>query len=344
MSAWLEKTSGHFPCIKAARTPAQKLGVEHQNVSYEKEPKNIAGQIRPGTLVAGTKWLFAREGIVDQFDCLVVDEAGQVATSDIIAISRSAKNLVLLGDQMQLGQPTKGAHPGESGSSSLEYLLEGRPTISPAMGVFLRDTYRLHPEICELISTAIYDGRLRPKEHTGHRIIRLPKSGGNLVRKEAGLVFVGVDHEGNRQGSLEEVEIVQKLVAELTGRTRTDENGKDVGPVTLEDILFVAPYNLQVRHLQDVLGPDARVGSVDKFQGQEAPIVILSMGSSDADSSPRGLSFLLNKNRLNVALSRAQSLAIVVASPRLAHPRCTSPEQMKMANLMCRLIESGTSF
>ena len=135
--------------------------------------------------------------------------------------------------------------------------------------------------------------------------------------------------------------MIAELVQELVGRDVTDVRGQVCQKLKLEDILFVAPYNLQVRKLSAALGPQARVGSVDKFQGQEAPVVIISMCSSDGENSPRGLEFVLNKNRLNVALSRAQSLAIVVGSPRLATSRCTSLTQMTLLNLFCRLMEEG---
>lgn len=174
---------------------------------------------------------------------------------------------------------------------------------------------------------------------TAKRVIHVGKKPARHVPVEAGLLFVPVEHEGNSQGSDEEVAVIREIVAELLGREKTDETGKGKGPVVLEDILFVAPYNMQVRKLEAALGPSARIGSVDRFQGQEAAIVIASMCSSDADSSPRGIEFLMNRQRLNVAISRAESLAIVVACPALARMQCRSVEQMSLLNMFCRLVE-----
>lgn len=277
-----------------------------------------------------------------RLDYLLVDEAGQVSVANLIGMVPTARNLVLIGDQMQLGQPIQGFHPGESGGSILEYLLQDNATIPEEMGVFLGTTWRLHPALCAFISATVYDGRLRAATQTRHRVVKVPPSA-RRVTKEAGLLFVPVDHLGNTQGSEEEVAIIEELVRELIGREVTDVRGHVRKRLGLEDILFVAPYNLQVRKLSAALGPQARVGSVDKFQGQEASVVIISMCSSDGESSPRGLEFVLNKNRLNVALSRAQSLAIVVGSPRLATSRCTSLPQMTLLNLFCRLMEEGQS-
>jgi uncharacterized protein len=150
-----------------------------------------------------------------------------------------------------------------------------------------------------------------------------------------------VAHEGNTQGSDEEVMVIRELVNELLGREVTNEKGQVAGRLRLEDMLFVAPYNMQVRKLTAALGSKARVGSVDKFQGQEAPVVILSMCASQGEGSPRGLEFLLNKNRLNVALSRAWSLALVVANPALARTRYSSLPQMALLNLFCRIMDEG---
>jgi uncharacterized protein len=260
--------------------------------------------------------------------------------ANLIGMARAAHNLVLIGDQMQLGQPIQGSHPGESGLSILDYLLQGQATIAEDKGIFLGKTWRLHPRLCEFISGAVYDGRLQAAPHTRHRVVRVPPTA-RYVTREAGLLFVPVSHEGNTQGSDEEVAVIRVLVEELVGREVTNEKGEVKGPLQLADILFVAPYNMQVRKLGRALGPGARVGSVDKFQGQEAPVVILSLCASQGESSPRGLEFLLNKQRLNVALSRAQSLAIVVANPALAQTRCQSLTQMTLLNLFCRVMLEG---
>jgi superfamily I DNA and/or RNA helicase len=272
-------------------------------------------------------------------DYLFVDEAGQVSVANLIGMAPAAQNFVLIGDQMQLGQPTQGFHPGESGLSLLDYLLQGKATIPEEIGVFLGTTWRLHPRVCDFISGAVYEG-LQPAPHTQHRVVRVPPTARHLTR-EAGILFVPVPHEGNTQGSEEEVAVIRELVDELVGGEVTSEQGQVARRLQLEDMLFVAPYNMQVRKLSRALGPRARVRSVDKFQGQEAPVVILSMCASHGEGSPRGLEFLLNKNRLNMPLSRAQSLAIVVANPALAQTRCQSLSHMTLLNLFCRVMLEG---
>jgi superfamily I DNA and/or RNA helicase len=252
---------------------------------------------------------------------------------------------VLLGDQLQLGQPIQGSHPGKSGLSALEYVLDGQHTIRDDFGIFLSETRRLHPCVCEFISGAIYENRLHPRPGNELRVVRVPSGGGGRVPVEAGLVFIPVEHDGCTQCSDEEVAVVREIFHDLVGRERTeiDVHGRlsrvsRVGPA---DILIVAPYNMQVRRIQAAL-PEARVGSVDRFQGQEAAIVIVSMCASDGESSPRGIEFLFNRNRLNVAVSRAQSLAIVVGSPALARARCNTIRQLELVNTFCRIAETGT--
>jgi predicted RecB family nuclease len=295
-------------------------------------------------MIGGSAWFFSREEMQESLDYLFIDEAGQVSVAKLIGIARSTQNLILLGDQMQLGQPIQGAHPGESGMSVLEYYLKGHATIPPEQGIFLETTWRMHPEICTFISETFYEGRLQPEPHTKNRTIRIPDDGGSIVAKEAGIIFVPVIHEGNTQGSDEESEVIRKIVDELIGRDITDKDGNICRQVTIyNDILFVTPYNLQVRKLANLLPDGARVASVDKFQGQEAPIVIISMCSSPGEFGSRGMEFLLDKNRLNVAVSRAQSLAIIVGDPRLVETNCTSISNMERLNMYCKLQDTGNS-
>jgi predicted RecB family nuclease len=299
-------------------------------------PEKVESLVVGPVVIAGTAWLFSRPELTGKFDYLFIDEAGQFSLANAVAVGQSAANLVLIGDQMQLAQPIQGSHPGESGHSALDYLLNEKATIPPELGVFLDRTRRLHPDLCRFISAAVYENRLAPHDETHNRRLILPDAP-KLIRRPTGIAFVHVDHDGNTQCSDEEIEIIQKLVVELREcrlAIREDEQ-----PMSLNDILFVAPYNMQVRKLQTVLGDNARVGSVDKFQGQEAPVVVISMCASSLEDCPRGAEFLLNPNRLNVALSRAQCLAIIVGSPALAVTRCTSIEQMRLVNLYCRLME-----
>lgn len=315
-----------FVCTKETETALADGGVIFT------ENKELASHVRAGCVLGTTAWGFARDDMAGMLDYLFIDEAGQVSVANLIAMSRSTKNIVLMGDQMQLGQPTQGTHPAESGLSILDYLLHNSPTISEDMGVFLGTTYRMHPKINHFISQYIYEGKLEADPANENRVISVPENYQGPLHRNAGILFIPVYHEGNTQASDEEVAEIKKLTKELLERTLTMTDGSN-RKVTWNDILFMAPYNYQCRKLKEALGDQAKVGSVDKFQGQEAPIVFLSMCTSDASESPRGLDFLLNKNRINVAISRAQTLAIIVGNPNLANSAISSPEQLKLLSL-----------
>ncbi len=279
-------------------------------------------------LLAGTSWLFAREDMEGVVDTLFVDEAGQVSLADGLAAGTCARNLVLLGDPQQLAQVSQGTHPEGSGASVLEHLLGDADTIPPDRGLFLGVTYRLHPEICEFVSELSYERRLRPDLRTALR----------HVAAGDGLRWLPVEHDGNRGSSPEEAEAIRVELERLIGGAYTDEHGRE-RRLGWDDVLVVAPYNAQVRCLREALGPRARVGTVDKFQGQEAPVVFFSMATSSGDDLPRNLEFLFSRNRLNVAISRAKCLAVLVASPRLLEVNCRTIEQMRMVNGLCRFVE-----
>ena len=302
-----------------------------------------ASELTPGfDCLAGTAWTFARNDIAGSLDYLFVDEAGQVSIANLVGMSRSARNLVLIGDQMQLGQPIQGSHPGESGKSVLEYLLQEHATVPEDMGVFLPTTYRMHPSVCGFISGCFYDGRLEADPQTGRRSILVGNADDRLVTKSVGIQFIPVEHEGNTQASEDEIEAVFGIAQELIGtRFQTGDVTMPERFLDWNDILFVAPYNHQVNLLRARLGDQAKVGSVDKFQGQEAPVVVLSLAASSAAEAPRGVEFLFSPNRLNVAISRAQCLAVVVASPSLANTPAGNLEQMRLVNTFCRLVEVG---
>jgi uncharacterized protein len=271
------------------------------------------------------------------FDYLFVDEAGQVSLANSLALSTCTKNLVLLGDQMQLGQPTQGVHPGESGLSTLEYLLQGASTIAPEAGIFLKDTWRMHPDVCRFISDAVYDGRLQAEaKNTNQRLVLTTKAaeGSPPALKSNGVQFIEVQRSACAQRSDVEAEIVRNLVDTLLKQQYADREGV-LHPVTLDNILVVAPYNQQVNLLMRVLPESARVGTVDKFQGQEAEVVLVSMTTSSGEFLPRDIEFLYSKNRLNVAISRARALAIVITSPMLLEISCHTPEQMALVNTLC---------
>lgn len=288
-------------------------------------------------LFAGTAWLFSDSGFEDQLDYLFVDEAGQVATANLVAMATSAKNIVLLGDQMQLGQPTQGVHPDESGLSTLDFLLGDHATIPPDRGIFLATTWRMHPDVCRFISDAVYESRLHPEPKNAEQGLILASDAHPALRP-TGLVFVPAIHDNCSQRSEEEAEIVLSLYQSLLAQRYRDREGNE-HPMMPENILVVAPYNMQVNLLRRTLPEGARVGTVDKFQGQEAEAVIVSMATSNGDTLPRYIEFLYSKNRLNVAISRARCLALLVASPALADISCQTVEQMALVNLMCWVAE-----
>jgi uncharacterized protein len=303
-----------------------------------------------GGVVGGTAWLFTRPEWKEELDFLFIDEAGQVPLANAVAMARCAKNLVLLGDQMQLEQPVQGSHPGDAGLSALQYALKDtekseedvpvfHAVVPPDRGLFLAESRRMHPNVCQFISESIYEGRLGSIPECANQKIALPISGGVFVKKESGIVFTGIEHEGNIQQSDEEVERVVVIYNEMVGRPFTAKDGT-TRPVELADFLFIAPYNAQVRALKRALPKGARVGSVDKFQGQEAPICVLSLCSSYGEYGSRGLRFILDRSRINVAISRAKCLAIVVGDPHIANSPAGSFSEMMLMNLFCKLAHS----
>lgn len=290
-------------------------------------------------LIAGTAWLFADASMDQKLDYIFVDEAGQVALANLVAMGASAKNIVLLGDQMQLGQPIQGIHPGRSGQSSLEYLLNGMATIPPERGIFLGTTWRMHPDVCQFISDAVYDGRLQPESNNAKQVLLL-KEDAHPALMPAGIRYIPIEHDACSQRSHEEAELVLALVNSLLQQRYRDKKDQE-HPITLNDILVVAPYNMQVNLLKNVLPEGARVGTVDKFQGQEAEAVIVSMATSSEEYLPRFIEFLYSKNRLNVAISRAKCLALFIANPALMGIRCSTPEEMALVNTLCWVQEIG---
>jgi predicted RecB family nuclease len=272
-------------------------------------------------LLAGTAWLFAREELDQQLDYLVIDEAGQVSLADALAMGTSARSLILLGDPMQLAQVREGTHPEGSGASVLEHLLNRHITVPEDRGLFLEHTRRMHPAVCGFVSETFYEGRLESDAICSDRTTPFG----------TGLRYLPVEHSANRQSAPEEAAIVRDEVARLIS-----------AGVPEEEILVVAAYNAQVRCLQDHLPAGARIGTVDKFQGQEADVVFFSMASSSGEDIPRGLEFLFSPNRLNVAISRARCLAYVVGNPRLLEINCRSIAQMRLANALCRFVELAT--
>ncbi len=285
-------------------------------------------------LVAGTAWLFARPALDQTLDYLFIDEAGQVSLANIVGMGISARNVILVGDQMQLAQPIQGTHPGSSGMSALEYLLGDAATVPEDRGIFLSITRRMHPQICRFISDAVYDGRLKAGPDNARQHI---VESGNIDPQaiaSAGMLFVDVQHEGCTQKSEEEAHRLRQTYDSLLSMTWVDERG-DEHAIGQNDILVVTPYNMQVDLLERVLPNGARVGTVDKFQGQEAAVVLISMVTSSGEDLPRNIEFLFSRNRLNVAISRARCLAVIYANPRLLEISCNSIDQMRLVNTLC---------
>jgi uncharacterized protein len=278
-------------------------------------------------LLAGTSFLFARGDMEGAVDTLFVDEGGQFALADALAVGGAARNLVLLGDPNQLPQVSQGAHPPGASASVLGHLLAEDETVRPDMGLFLEETWRLRPEVNGYISGTFYEGRLEPA----------PKALTRSVADGNGVRFLPVEHVGHRTAAPEEAAAVRAEIERLLGTPYADEDGERA--LRYEDFIVVAPYNSHVRCLREALPEAVRVGTVDKFQGQEATIVYFAMASSSGDDVSRGLDFLFSRNRLNVAVSRARCLAYVVASPRLLETSCRTVEQMRLVNALCRFVE-----
>jgi uncharacterized protein len=279
-------------------------------------------------LVAGTAWLLARVELDRTLDHLVIDEAGQTALADAIAVGTSARNLILLGDPLQLAQVSQGTHPPGTGASVLEHLLAAAPTIPEDRGVFLEASWRMHPDVCTFVSDLVYARRLHSHSTAAARSTALG----------TGIRYLPVAHEGNRSSAPEESERIAAEVRAMIGSDFIDADGS-TRPLAERDFMVVAPYNAQVHELRRALPDGVPVGTVDKFQGQQAPVVFFSMATSSGEDVPRNVAFLFSRNRLNVAISRAQCLAILVCSPRLLEARCRTIADMQLVNALCRLVE-----
>jgi uncharacterized protein len=322
--------------LRAIEKVNEKSKEPHLFIKETKENDAVLEALQSGDarLAAGTAWLWAREEFADSIDILFVDEAGQMSLADVLAVSQAAKRIVLLGDPQQLEQPLQGTHPPGVAVSALQHILGDAETMPPERGRFLAETWRLSPAICNFTSELFYEGRL--ESHAG---CELQKLEGPTRFAGSGLWFVPVEHEGNQSRSKEETDVVADVVADLLQPNVTWIDAKgEPHPLTAADILIVSPYNAQVFDIADRL-PTIKAGTVDKFQGQEAPVVIYSMATSSPEDAPRGMEFLYSMNRFNVATSRARCVVILVGNPRLFEPECQTPRQMKLANVLCRYLE-----
>ena len=293
------------------RVPSKSKSGAAANLSETNAEKAVTSVVDGDyEVVGGTAWLWAKQGVAGTIDVLVVDEAGQMSLANVLACAQSARNLVLLGDPQQLEQPQKAAHPEGSDLSALEYLLEGHDTDAPEMTAgFSSENLTYHPSICSYTSDLFYEGKLAP-----HPTLAVQVLSGPTRFEGAGLFYVPVEHEGNQNSSSEEAERVAEIVAGLAvpDIAWTNRFG-ETKPMRLDDILIVAPYNAQVSEISRLI-PRARVGTVDKFQGQEAPVVIYSLTTSNPDEAPHGIEFLFSRHRLNVAISRARCVCVIVGT------------------------------
>jgi uncharacterized protein len=294
-----------------------------------------------GCVIGGTAWDFTNLNRVERgiLDLVVIDEAGQFSLANTLAVSTAATRLMLLGDPQQLPQVSQGSHPEPVDHSALGWLMDGEPTLPSELGYFLERTWRMHPSLTRRVSRLAYDDRLVSQETvTGAR---------RLDGLEPGLHVVRVDHAGNSVLSVEEAHEVVEQVRRLLGSTWLDPQEKrGERPLEEGDVLVVAAYNAQVVAIRGELADeglsDVRVGTVDKFQGQEAPVVIVSMAASSSEDVPRGMEFLLSRNRVNVAVSRGKWAAIVIRSPRLTDYLPATPEGLADLGAFIGLTTKGS--
>jgi uncharacterized protein len=315
--------------FRGARRPSD--GHEAGKVPDGGQIENVKGDIcRDPTydVVAGTTWLYAAETAGNTLDYLVIDEAGQLSLADALAAGTAARNLILLGDPLQLPQVSQAIHPEGTSASVLEHLLGDDTTVPRNRGVFLEETWRMHPDVCDFISQEVYDGRLRSEE----------KCADQNTGAGTGIRYLPVHHRGNESQSREEAEAIRLVCDALIGQSYTDRDG-DTRPLVPDDLMVVSPYNSQVRLVRQRLPDGVRVGTVDAFQGQEAPVVIFSMATSTGEDIPRDVAFLFSRNRLNVAVSRARCLAIVCCCPELLETRARTIEEMRLISTLCALVE-----
>ena len=266
-----------------------------------------------------------------------MDEAGQLALADAVASANAAKNMILLGDPLQLSQVAKAEHPDGSGASVLEHILGGHATLPEDQGVFISETRRMHPDVCRFISNQIYEGRLSSHESCAQQSTQFG----------TGLRWLEARHHDRSTESPEEAAIVMAQVGEMLGTPWVNQRGERAG-LRAEDFMVVAPYNDQVDLLRDVFDRtkdlrDVQVGTVDKFQGREAPVVFFTMTTSSGEDMPRGPEFLFSRNRLNVAVSRARCLAYLVCTEQLLNSRARTIEEMRLIGTLSAFVEYATS-
>jgi uncharacterized protein len=289
-------------------------------------------------LIGGTPWLWANPTMRQHpVDVLVVDEAGQLALADAVAATNGARNMILLGDPLQLSQVAKAEHPGDAGNSVLQHVLGTHLTIPNTEGVFIAKTWRMHPDVCAFISRQIYEGRLFSEESCANQDTEFG----------TGLRWIEAEHERRSTESVEEAELVATQIGLMMGTKWVDRDGREA-ELLPEDFMVVAPYNDQVNLLRERFESDERlagvqVGTVDKFQGREAPVVFFTMTTSAAEDMPRGPEFLFSRNRLNVAVSRARCLAYLVCTEALLNSRAADIDDMRLISTLSAFVEFAES-
>lgn len=320
----VKKIDSTIPLAKRGQSAKSQPSYHHDDVAGW-----ALGQ-SGGYVIGGTVWTYSRDEIrLLGLDLIVIDEAGQFSLANSLAVISAAKRALLLGDPQQLPQVSQGKHPEPVNESVLAHLLGDKKTMPSELGYFLDTTFRLHPIIAKAVSRLQYEDRLHADARCERR---------SLEGIDPGIHVIDVEHLGNTVSSIEEADELLARIPQLLGRnwTGVDSDGQPTSPQPLgeEDILVVTGYNAQVRYLKSRLKAAGyhgiKVGTVDKFQGQEAPIVFVSMVTSSSEDLPRGIEFLLSPNRLNVAISRAQWACYILRSPHLAVMEPTSPDGMVM--------------
>lgn len=329
--------------VLAAFTESDELGLLRAVCNPGESPVRLAGISYHGNdgcaggdfnVVAGTTWLFSSPAMrAAPVDVLLIDEAGQFALADALAASGAAHNLVLLGDPLQLPQVAHANHAGIAGRSVLEHIVEDAPTLPDDRGVFLRRTRRMHPDVCTFISEQIYAGRLDGE----------PDCARQSTIAGTGLRWLRADHHGNRTSSVQEADLIADQLSQLIGTEWINCDGEQ-NRLDADDFMVVAPYNDQVRLIRERLSQDSAlaavpVGTVDKFQGREAAVVLFSMATSSGADMIRGMDFLFSRNRLNVAISRARCLAYLVCTDELLDARARTVEEMRLISTLNAFVE-----
>jgi predicted RecB family nuclease len=318
--------------LRAIRQGARPADGGLEGVRYN--PKKEELESNNFNLIAGTTWLWSRAGLRGfPVDVLVVDEAGQLALADTIAAANAARSLILLGDPLQLAQVSQAEHPDGSGASVLEHVLGERATIPDSQGVFISETRRMHPDVCTFISNQIYEGRLSSHATCARQNTQFG----------TGLRWLRAQHVGRSTESHEESALVSAQILSMLGTEWINQQG-EAAPLAASDFMVVAPYNDQVRLLRREFDrtpglANVQVGTVDKFQGREAPVVFFTMTTSSGEDMPRGPEFLFSRNRLNVAISRARCLAYLVCTEELLNSRARTIDEMRLIGTLSAFVE-----